>query len=751
VKRHPTLVVATAATALISLVSLAAIASVVGQSNRSLAAKNTELDAKNTELEQANQRERQATLLAQQNATKAEQNATVAREQSQLALKSLESVIFDIQRKLKNVAGAGDLQRTLLQTALARLQEVSDQFASRSAIDRNTQIALIDLGDVFLRIGAGTSGGADADGPLTAARKVYQQAFDIAQRLAAADPSDAQAQRDLSISYEKLGNVQLQSGQVTEALGSYQQCLAIRQKLAAADPTEVAGTLRVPSAAFARQAQRDLSISYERLGNVQLQSGQVTEALGSYQKDLAISQKLASADPSDAQAQRDLSISYNMLGDVQLQSGQVTEARGSYQKGLAISQKLAAADPSDAQAQRDLSVSYEKLGDVQLQSGQVTEALRSYEQDLEISQKLAAADPSNARALRDLSISYDRLGNVQLQSGQVTEALRSYEQGLAIRQKLAAADPTEVAGTLRVPSAAFARQAQRGLSISYEKLGNVQLQSGQVTEALRSYEQDLEIRQKLAAADPSDAQAQRDLSVSYNKLGNVQLQSGQVTEALRSYEQFLEISQKLAAADPSDARAQFGLYVSLAKTGEANQKAKRFENAISSYEKALKILQELDRVKPLPPPQKPQIGLMQQRIQQCKHSATALGDWKTLLEQPADLLPVLLDLRGTQLVQEGRTADAIQAVAKLRELGTAMAGQLYNAACVYSLCAAAIKPEKDELTAEQVAERQKHIDHALETLREAIKAGWKDFAHMQKDHDLTVLRDMPEFRALLPQ
>ena len=39
---------------------------------------------------------------------------------------------------------------------------------------------------------------------------------------------------------------------------------------------------------------------------------------------------------------------------------------------------------------------------------------------------------------------------------------------------------------------------------------------------------------------------------------------------------------------------------------------------------------------------------------------------------------------------------------------------------------------------------------ALATLREAIAAGWKDFAHMQKDPDLTPLRDLPEFKELLP-
>ena len=106
-------------------------------------------------------------------------------------------------------------------------------------------------------------------------------------------------------------------------------------------------------------------------------------------------------------------------------------------------------------------------------------------------------------------------------------------------------------------------------------------------------------------------------------------------------------------------------------------------------------------------------------------------------------------MRGTQSVQAGRAADAAVAVARLRELGTATAGQLYNAARVYSLCAAAIKPDPDPLTAEQSAARQQHIAAALATLREAIAAGWKDFAHMQKDPDLTPLRDLPEFQELI--
>ena len=94
----------------------------------------------------------------------------------------------------------------------------------------------------------------------------------------------------------------------------------------------------------------------------------------------------------------------------------------------------------------------------------------------------------------------------------------------------------------------------------------------------------------------------------------------------------------------------------------------------------------------------------------------------------------------------------MQAVAKLRELGTATAGQLYNAARVFSLSAAAIKlAEGEELTAEQTRQRDQYIQDALATLRQAIAAGWKDFAHVRKDPDLAPLRDREEFKKIVTE
>jgi hypothetical protein len=64
--------------------------------------------------------------------------------------------------------------------------------------------------------------------------------------------------------------------------------------------------------------QRDLAASHGRIGNVQVDQGQLLEALASYQADLAIFEGLAKSDPGNADVQRDLSIAYNLVDNVQM-------------------------------------------------------------------------------------------------------------------------------------------------------------------------------------------------------------------------------------------------------------------------------------------------------------------------------------------------------------------------------------------------------------------------------------------------
>ena len=98
-------------------------------------------------------------------------------------------------------------------------------------------------------------------------------------------------------------------------------------------------------------------------------------------------------------------MSYNKVGDVLVAQGNLPEALKSFRDGLAISERLAKADPNNAGWQRDLSVSYNKIGDVLVAQGNLPEALKSFRDGLAITERLAKADPNNAGWQRDLSVS----------------------------------------------------------------------------------------------------------------------------------------------------------------------------------------------------------------------------------------------------------------------------------------------------------------------------------------------------------
>ena len=217
--------------------------------------------------------------------------------------------------------------------------------------------------------------------PLHDIEPLYRRAFAIFDRLAKADPGNAGWQRDLSVSYERVGDVLVAQGNLPEALKAFRDCLAIRDRLAKADPGNAGW-------------QRDLSVSYERVGDVLVAQGNLPEALKAFRDGLAISDRLAKADPGNAGWQRDLSVSYNKVGDVLVAQGNLPEALKAFRDCLAICDRLAKADPGNAGWQRDLSVSYNKVGDVLVAQGNLPEALKAFRDGLAICDRLAKADPA---------------------------------------------------------------------------------------------------------------------------------------------------------------------------------------------------------------------------------------------------------------------------------------------------------------------------------------------------------------------
>jgi tetratricopeptide (TPR) repeat protein len=212
--------------------------------------------------------------------------------------------------------------------------------------------------------------------------------------------------------------------------------------------------------------------------------------------------------------------------------------------------------------------------------GKRDEALKAYRDSLAIRERLAAADRSNSVWQRGLSVSYEKVGDVLVAQGKRDEALKAYRDSLAIRERLAAADRSNSGW-------------QRDLSVSYTNIGDVLLAQGKLEEALKAYRDGLVITEQLAAADRSNTEWQHDLSVSYIKVGDVLVDRGDLPEALKSYRDALAIRGRLALADPTNADRQRDLALSYERVGDVLKAQGDLAGALKSYREDLTIIQRL--------------------------------------------------------------------------------------------------------------------------------------------------------------
>jgi tetratricopeptide (TPR) repeat protein len=126
----------------------------------------------------------------------------------------------------------------------------------------------------------------------------------------------------------------------------------------------------------------------------------------------AVAERLAKTDPTNTGWQRELWVSYKKVGDFLVARDNLGEALKSFRDGLAAAERLAKVDPTNTGWQRDLLVSYNKVGEILVAQGNPGEALKSFRNGLAIGERLAAADPSNTEWHDNLQFSIGRTGGL---------------------------------------------------------------------------------------------------------------------------------------------------------------------------------------------------------------------------------------------------------------------------------------------------------------------------------------------------
>jgi tetratricopeptide (TPR) repeat protein len=155
-------------------------------------------------------------------------------------------------------------------------------------------------------------------------------------------------------------------------------------------------------------SQRDEAVA-QRAILIQTEEEAITQkatadrARNAYQDVLAVINDLAKSEPGNAQWQRDLSVSLNRLGDVQAAQGDLAGALKSYQQSLAIAERLAKSDPGNAGWQRDLAVSFGGIGGVYAAQKDTAKAREALESGRAIMAKLVSLSPENVKWKNDLA------------------------------------------------------------------------------------------------------------------------------------------------------------------------------------------------------------------------------------------------------------------------------------------------------------------------------------------------------------
>ncbi|MBK8265009.1 MAG: hypothetical protein IPK80_27200 [Nannocystis sp.] len=107
-----------------------------------------------------------------------------------------------------------------------------------------------------------------------------------------------------------------------------------------------------------------------------------------------------------------LSVSLERLGDVEVHAGNLAAARDLFQRDLKIAEGLAKADPHSAQAQRDLATSYERMAKVD-PPGRIDWLTRA----VSMRELRQHSDPTSATAACELAGALFQLGRALIEHG----------------------------------------------------------------------------------------------------------------------------------------------------------------------------------------------------------------------------------------------------------------------------------------------------------------------------------------------
>lgn len=343
---------------------------------------------------------------------------------------------------------------------------------------------------------------------------------------------------------------------------------------------------------------------------------------------------------------------------------------------------------------------------------------------------------------RELASAHYRLGTIERDLGNAEaaqqanqEAIRLYEQlrdqGQADTELQAALATAyffanRYDDTVKLCQTVLQEEPQHGavrslLADTYNQLAVTDSDKKKVASALKYHQQAFELREALVRDFPDDPRYLAQLGGTVNNLGALLSRQNKQEEALAMYERAVEYSAQAYERAPHSILWGRWLCTGLMNVATNQEALDRQEEALRSYERLVAVSRKRAFENP------------------------AIGSLR------ADLYRAHLYL-GKYHQKLGNAAEGIRCFRLARELleqtPRETPDQLFELAMLYAALASppteSLEPSEDDM-----GERKRNADLAMETLQKAVDAGYQNASVLGTNQDLKPLRERDDFQALL--
>ena len=254
----------------------------------------------------------------------------------------------------------------------------------------------------------------------------------------------------------------------------------------------------------------------------------------------------------------------------------------------------------------------------------------------------------------------------------------------------------------RFPEEAFLRSAQ---AVSYQAMGEACYLTGELQEAIKYYGLSLSTNEDLHAANRDDTATRIALAEVLGNFGDLHLRMGEIDNARRVWERSLALHRDVLALDDNDVDQARSVAYDLYRLGTVESMAGDEEEAARRFDEALRMREEIVAIDPKNSERKIELMLTRSRC----------GDVEGALS-------IAASIRGSA---QAITTDVL----------------LAHARC-HTQCAVKLRPT-DPAAADTQA------NHAVEAVRNAVAAGYRDRVTLTIDPDLLPLQSLPAYREIV--